>query len=215
MTLAMTRRLTAALLLAIVSACSSASETQGSVVGSVPSSNDIAVGSTTIPLECPEGQHLETEGTSAGQCVIHPPDWTGDVQPVDPDQSAIDLTNSLVTDPQRFADIITGISPSITEVDDIQFTLTNPDVGSAGISFGVTTSATTDAERDDVAWSVVFAIADLWGPGGGFRNETGQVRTGVSLMVDSVQYVASMEMMMQVYDFTISQEDFIAASRRA
>jgi len=199
------RTLVSAILLTTTGACSSANEPQGNVGGPT----------TTILIACPDGEHLETDGTGAPRCVVHPPDWTGTDQQVDPDQAAIDLTHDLVTDPQRFADVIVGITPTITEVDDVTFALTNVDLGSAGIAFGVTTSATSENERDDVAWAVIFAISDLWGPVGGFRNETGQVRTGAVLTVDSVRYLASMEMLMQVYDFTISEPDFIAASRQA
>lgn len=203
----MTRVLAIAVLLATVGACSSSGDATGS--------SDGAVTTTTNPYACPEGEHLVIDGINPPRCEVHPPDWTGGEDDLDPDQVAIDLARELVTDPQRFSDIILGLSPVISDVDDVEFTITDAALGSAGISFGVTTSATTEAERDEVAWAVMFAIADFWGPGGGFRNEAGQVRTGATLTVDSVKYVAPMQLLMQVYDFTLSQGDFIAASRKA
>ncbi|MDP2290970.1 MAG: hypothetical protein Q8M22_07250 [Actinomycetota bacterium] len=209
----MTRVLAVGLLLVTVAACSSSDDASGST-GTTRGSADNAV-TTTNPYACPEGEHLVIDGINPPRCEVHPPDWTGSNEAADPDQVAVDLARELVLDPQGFAEVIAGLSPAITDVAPVEFTLDDTDLGTAGISFTVTTSATTDAERDDVAWNVVFAIADFWGPGGGFRNETGQVRAGAVVTVDEVRYVASMELLMQVYDFVVLQPEFIAASRQA
>lgn len=210
----MTKLLALAMAVVLVGGCSSADDA-GSTSAIDSGSDDGSGVTTTNPYACPEGEHLVIDGVNPLRCEVHPPDWTGSNEPADPDQVAIDLARELVTDPQRFADIIIGLSPAITDVAPVEFTLTDADLGSAGISFAVTTTAATDAERDDVAWNVMFAIADFWGPGGGFRNEIGQVQTGAVLTVDSVQYAAPMELLMQVYDFIITQPEFIASSRRA
>ncbi len=221
----MTRVLVVGLLLVGVAACSSADDAAGSTgngAGSTngstndttnDSTNDGGV-TTTNPYACPDGEHLVIDGINPPRCEVHPPDWTGSNEAADPDQVAVDLARELVRDPQGFADVIIGLSPAIADVTPVAFSLDDTDLGTAGISFDVTTTATTEAERDDVAWSIVFAIADFWGPGGGFRNETGQVQAGAVVTVDGVRYVAPMELLMQVYEFSVLQPEFIAASRQ-
>lgn len=213
----MTRVLVVGLLLVSVAACSSADDAAGSTGNGAGSTNGSTNGggvTTTNPYACPDGEHLVIDGINPPRCEVHPPDWTGGEGDLDPDQVAVDLARELVLDPQGFADVIIGLSPAITDVAPVEFSLDDTDLGTAGISFDVTTTVTTEAERDDVAWSIVFAIADFWGPGGGFRNETGQVQAGAVVTVDGVRYVAPMELLMQVYEFSVLQPEFIAASRQ-
>ena len=94
------------------------------------------------------------------------------------------------------------------------FKLDDSDAQGATITVAVTSSATTDTERDNVAWAVSFAVADFWGPRGGFRNEAGEVRTAMTHVVDSIRYIASMELMIRLFDFTVTKPEFLQATRQ-
>ena len=171
------------------------------------------VASAALPV-CGDDEHLVVDGVNPAACAGHESEPTGPTVSLDPDDSAIQLALDLVDEPRVFADIIIGTSSKIVAVDDVRFKLDDSDAQGATITVAVTSSATTDTERDNVAWAVSFAVADFWGPRGGFRNEAGEVRTAMTLVVDSIRYIASMELMIRLFDFTVTKPEFLQATRQ-
>lgn len=164
--------------------------------------------------ECNDDEHLTANDNNLLVCLPHTDELTASSVSLDPDEPAIQLALNLVDDPRLFADIILGTSEMISSVDDVRFNLDDAATNGASMTVTVASAATSEAERDDVAWAVAFAVADFWGPNGGFRNDAGEVRTALTLVVDATRYVAPMELMSRVFDFTVSKSTFLQMTRQ-
>lgn len=165
--------------------------------------------------DCADGEHLTANNNNLLVCLPHTDELTASSIALDPDEPAIRLALRLVDDPSLFADIILGTSKMISSVDDVRFNLDDAATNGANMTVTVASAASNEAERDDVAWAVAFAVADFWGPQGGFRNEAGEVRTALTLVVDTTRYVAPMDLMSRVFDSTVSKSTFLQMTREA
>ena len=170
---------------------------------------------SSTELACTQEEHIEDNGIDPPRCVRHDAAATSTSTgaSVDPDEQVATVGANLLDDQVTLGNFITTTSsfePRLSRMDFL-----NPDVdGSTALVIEVTSIATTDTEHDEVAWGVYFNFAQLWSQGGGFRNDTGSVKPGLVVVVDGIRYAAPMERMVLMYDFAISREEFLAASRQ-
>jgi hypothetical protein len=77
----------------------------------------------------------------------------------------------------------------------------------------VTGTSGSPAGQTDAAWKVVESLAGLWGvDGGGFRNEGGQVRVGLRIVLDGVTIDTPYDVMAAVADGRFGQAEWAATT---
>lgn len=127
------------------------------------------------------------------------------------DRVVVTVMSNLVDDFDTLNQLISTTSEFQPALGRIAFDQDDPKGPS--LVLDINSAAQGDEQQDAVAWGAYFAFAQLWGPQGGLRNEVGAVRPGLTVVVDGRTFFAPMERMVQLHDFLISKQEFLALSR--
>lgn len=200
-----------------------------SELGSTDETRDVTTSTSTAaptaapmssPLVCLASEHLSDDGVTPPSCVSHDVASTASaasstVVPPSPDidQAVLQLGEVLVAEPQSLVDFILAATPAVGSVDPLDFEH-DDNSSTPSLTVKITSTVTTPTERDDAAWAVASALANLWGDAAGFHNEVGTLHPGLNLVIDQSAYAAPMELMIRIFDVAVTKEQFLRLARQ-
>ncbi len=203
-----------------------------SELGSTDETRDVttstaATAPMSSPLVCLASEHVSDDGVNPPSCVSHDVASTVSaasstasaasstaVPPTpDIDQAVLQLGEVLVAEPQSLVDFILAATPAVGSVDPLDFEH-DDNSSTPSLTVKITSTVTTPTERDDAAWAVASALANLWGDGAGFHNEVGTLHPGLNLVIDQSAYSVPMELMIRIFDVAVSKEEFLRLARQ-
>lgn len=121
------------------------------------------------------------------------------------DAATLAAIDAAVGDLAGLTDYLVGHDASITAVTDLSF-----DAPTGTISVAITSTATDEATRNDLAFFVVDTIAYLWEADQPLRDPATTIRARLEVTVDGVLYGTPYDAMVGVADYTIDFQQWLA-----
>ena len=106
--------------------------------------------------------------------------------------------------PRDSASVLTENNPSITSLDLVAY-----DAPTSTVQVAVTTNATDPGVRDEVAFFVTDVMAYLWMESEPTRDADATIHPRLEVTVDGVIYGTPFDVMVEVADYTITQDEWL------
>lgn len=218
-----------ATLAAVVAAagCSGKESATGSSTTAAPSTTSGAgsptttAGGTTTPSTSTTGPATTSPTTSAATpttpaattVTARPPTTAAPTTtPTQADTAALAFLDRFATDQELRTEVLgaarAAVAPGGTAD---QLTTIPPGLRTASFVVLAGTSGTPSGETD-AAWNVVRTLAGFWGAQGGFRNDGGQARVGLRLVMNGVTIDTPYDVMVAVADGRFGQPEWVATT---
>lgn len=134
-------------------------------------------------------------------------------QPTDPagaDQAVLDSLAEVTADPEGLQTALAEDEPAVVSVDELTY---HAPTGS--LIVGITSSVDTPDMRDQLAFYVTDRLALLWEADQPFRNEAATIHPRLEVSVDGVIYGSPFAVMVDVAEFAIDYEEWLAITTTA
>jgi hypothetical protein len=170
---------------------------------------------TFLPLNKVDPADLGADRPDVGEVTPAPPPPATDVPepPVAPgsaepqnatDEAILASINTAVADVEGLTRVLTENNSSITSVDLVAF-----DEPTSTVQVSVSTDVADPAIRDEVAFFVTDVMAYLWVEGEPIREADATIRPRLEVTVDGVIYGTPFDVMVEVADYTITQDEWL------
>jgi hypothetical protein len=120
------------------------------------------------------------------------------------DQAIIDSIDAVVADIDGLGTVLTDNNDSIVSLDSIDY-----HAPTSTLQVAVTTDVADPASRDSVAFYVTDVIAYLWEQTAPTRQTDATIHPRLEVTVDDVLYGSAFDVMVQVADYTITENEWL------